>query len=147
MIVDTIENLSNYVQIPKDVVGFLQNLDSDVALGRYELSNGNYVNIETYQTKQLPEAKYEAHKNFIDIQMLLSGEEKIYIINFAGLTEFQPYNPEKDIVFFSDPIYSDYVTLDGRNFVMIYPHEAHAPQCSLDTKNCEVKKVVAKIKI
>lgn len=147
MIIDSIENLSKYVQIPAKIADFLTNLDVDTQVGRYELGNGNYVNVEIYQTKSVNEAKFEAHKDYIDIQMLLCGEEKIFFHSLDGLVEIAPYNKEKDITFYSDDIVGDYVTLNGKNFVLIYPHEAHAPQCCVDSLSKEVKKVVAKLKV
>jgi len=41
---------------------------------------------------------------------------------------------------------SDFVTLDGTNFMMIYPHEAHAPQVVSESIST-VKKVVVKVKV
>lgn len=147
MIIDSIENLSKYAQIPSQIADFLSNLDVDTKIGRYELGNGNYVNVETYHTKSINEAKFESHKDYIDIQMLLSGSERICFHNLEGLTELTPYSKEKDITFYSDKIDGDYVTLNGKNFVLIYPHEAHAPQCAISESGIEVKKVVAKLKI
>ena len=147
MIIDLIANLSKYVQISAKIADFLANLDVDTQVGRYELGDGNYVNVETYQTKLINEAKFEAHKDYIDIQMLLSGEEKIFFHSIDGLIEIAPYNKEKDITFYSADIVGDYVTLNGKNFVLIYPHEAHAPQCCVEGSPKEVKKVVAKLKI
>lgn len=146
MIIDKIDNLKMYEQIPIEIAEFLQSLDSNVKTGRYEFEDGNFVNVETYFTKEISEAKFEAHKDYIDIQMLLSGNERIYLKNINGLSEFVPYDVKKDIIFYSDKVNGDYVTLDGSNFIFIYPHEAHAPQCSVED-NMSVKKVVAKIKI
>lgn len=147
MIIDTIDNLSKYVQIPEKVADFLTHLDCEIEFGKYELGNGNYVNVETYQTKSLDEAKFESHKKYIDIQMLIYGSERIYFQGLDGLNEIAPYSEEKDITFYSNKISGDYVTLNGKNFALIYPHEAHAPQCRVDIDGVKVKKVVAKVKI
>lgn len=147
MIVDRIENISNYKFIPEDVILFLKNLTPDISLGRYELKNGNYVNVETYNTKSVSDSKFEAHNDYIDIQLLVSGIERIYYKYIDGLSVAVPYDKTRDIVFYSNSVDgADYVTLNGENFMLIFPHEAHAPQVCVNNI-LEVKKVVAKVKI
>lgn len=146
MIVDKIENIKNYSQIPNKAVDFILSLSSDIALGRYELDDGEYVNIESYSTKVIENAKFEAHRKYIDIQLLLSGKEKIYIKNINNLSQPLEFDSKKDIGFYNDLVSgADYVTLDGSNFALIYPYEAHAPQVAMDNVPENVKKVVVKL--
>ena len=75
---------------------------------------------------------------------MLKGRENIYYNNIAPLQISVPYNQEKDIMFYSDKVAGEKVTLDGTNFMMIFPHEGHAPQAACNS--CEqVIKVVIKI--
>ncbi|MBQ8668658.1 YhcH/YjgK/YiaL family protein [bacterium] len=148
MIIDKIENIGNYPQIPEYIVNFIKGLSEDTECMRYELIDEDFVNVETYTTKLISDAKFETHNNYVDIQLLLDGEERIYLTSREGLNESAPYNPEKDITFYTNSIeQADFVTLDGSNFVLIYPHEAHAPQVSLSNKSMPVKKAVAKVRI
>lgn len=151
MIFDKLENISLYKNIPVCVQGFLSDLvaQSDVKLGRYELTDDIYVNVESYDTKNISSGKFESHKKYIDIQLLLAGKEQIFITDVnSDLSVLVPYSEEKDIVFYSNNINSaNSVVLDGTNFVMLFPHEAHAPQISVDETINNVIKVVAKIKI
>lgn len=64
MIVDKLEYLALYKNIPDCVINFVSNLDcNNLSLGRQNLSDDVYVNIERYTTKYKDEAKFEAHKN------------------------------------------------------------------------------------
>jgi YhcH/YjgK/YiaL family protein len=148
MIIDKIENIKLYKNIPADVVDFIQDkLKSDLKLGKYILANDIYVNVESYSTKSITDAKFEAHKKYIDIQILLKGEERIYYTANQGLTTKQAYDENRDIEFFDNPVEThDYLTLDGSNFALIYPHEAHAPQVTSKAQST-VTKVVVKVKI
>lgn len=147
MITDRLENISIYKNIPLEVVDFLSNLSAKTPQGRYDLSCGNYVNVEAYTTKNVSEGKFESHQNYIDIQLLLDGHERIFITDKNNLPVSVPYNAQKDIAFYSEPIEDkNYVDLDGTNFVMLFPHEAHAPQICIG-ENSTVIKAVAKIKI
>ncbi len=148
MIIDKITNIEKYIQIPVSIHEFIKNLSKETLCGKYNISDTDYVNIETYNTKQIDNAKFETHDKYIDIQLLLQGQERIYFADRVNLQEDKPYNIEKDITFYSNYVgNSDYLTLDSTNFVMIFPHEAHAPQVSSSGNLTEVKKAVFKIKI
>lgn len=147
MIIDKICNVSNYDVIPEFVKEFIVNINSDINEGRYELPNGCFANVESYTTKNIGAAKFEAHRDYIDIQLLVSGKEHIFYTYLDNLTEEAPYDKTRDIVFYKDDVnHEDYVTLNGINFAMIFPHEAHAPQVSISDAEV-VKKVVVKVKM
>lgn len=145
MITDKIENVDLYNQIPKLAKDFIKNIKPDIETGKYVLSENIYANVEIYNTKSVEDAKYEAHERYIDIQLLLKGYERIYYRNKRNLNEKIPYNNEKDIIFYQNKIEGDFVTLDCKNFAMLFTHEAHAPQICIQNAQ-EVKKVVVKIK-
>ena len=148
MIIDKLENIDKYSQIPEYVINFIKGLSADTECMRYDLIDEDFVNVETYTTKSIEDAKFETHDNYIDIQLLLDGKERIYLTSRVGLEEVAPYSVEKDITFYKNSVKdADYVTLDGSNFVLIYPHEAHAPQVCLPDGVSIVKKAVAKIRI
>lgn len=148
MIIDKLENISMYRIVPDHVTEFLKTFKKDISCGRYELIDQDFVNVEEYNTKLLCDGKFEAHNNYIDIQILLNGEERIYYTPVANLSVDTPYNLEKDIKFYSDKLVGyDYVTLNGLNFAMIFPHEAHAPQVCVNETPSKVKKMVIKVKV
>ncbi len=148
MIIDKLENISLYKEIPDCALVFIKKLSTDIECRRYPLSSENFANVEVYTTKNVSDTKFESHKNFIDIQLLLSGKERIYFNHINNLVIKTPYDITNDITFYSNPVSdADYVTLDGTNFVMLYPHEAHAPQSAINNIPSDVKKVVIKLKV
>lgn len=149
MIVDKIEKLKLYKEIPSEVVQFLSELDiNNIKLSKRVLSDCIYVNIEEYNTKDIEVASFESHDKYIDIQLLLKGSENIYYASRDNLIVKVPYDETRDIAFYSDSIQGyPYIKLDGTNFMMIYPHEAHAPQVSSGNFSQKVLKVVVKIKL
>jgi len=147
MITDKIKNIDLYTNIPLEIREYIKTLTNLASVGRHELSAGNYINLESYQTKPLNKAKYEAHQKYADIQLLISGKEKIYYKDKEHLTTDIEYNSEKDIEFFKEDVNGNFIELDGTNFVVLYPHEAHAPQVSVDNDKQTVFKAVAKVKL
>lgn len=148
MIIDSLENISIYKNIPQNVINFIKTLTQETEIGRYEIDKNSYANIEVYETKNLKDCKFEAHKNYIDIQMLLSGIEELDYTPVKDLIVSEKYDEKRDIMFFENPDrISDSVILEAGKFALIYPHEAHRPQVAFNANSKTVKKVVVKIHI
>jgi YhcH/YjgK/YiaL family protein len=147
MIIDDISNISKYRPIISDkVLEFLQQLSSDTLTGHYEIAEGVFANVDEYEPKSYQNCKFEAHKKYIDIQMILSGAEALEYSPVKELSVIVQYDEKKDVMFFSNPeSEADKVRLTPLKFVFIYPHEAHKPQ--IKTTTGLVKKVVVKIPV
>lgn len=148
MIFDNLENLSDYKAVPQEVLDFISKLTVAKPDGRYEITDRIYANIETYNTKGDMDAVLESHRKYIDLQFLLHGSERIDYTNIDGLEMRGNYNPEKDIVFYKNPsVEVSSLYLNGRNFAIFYPQDAHAPQITTFSLQDNVKKVVVKIMV
>lgn len=144
MIVDKLENINKYGQIPDYAKEFVKNLSKDIPLGRVELDGLDYANVETYTTKPHDKCLFEAHKKYADIQILLTGVERLDYSE-KEMTVIEPYDEKRDISFFKGDE-TESVILDGTNFVLLMPEELHRPQMNFE-KSEQVKKVVVKIRI
>ena len=148
MIVDNLDTLNEYNVVPPEVLDFIKNLTVSTPDGRYEITDKIYANIETYNRKSEVEALLESHRKYIDLQFLLFGEERVDYTNIDGLVPHSAYDCEKDIIFYKNPkteIGSLY--LNGRNFAIFFPQDAHAPQITTFALQNNVKKVVVKIAV
>lgn len=146
MITDYIKNIENYPNIPKEVSDFLKNLSQETQIGHYEISENAYANIDIYETKFVENCKFEAHKKYIDIQMLLEGEEELDYMPVEGLEISEVYDKNRDVMFFENSDKKpDILKLKPFKFALIYPHEAHRPQMNAGSTSQKVKKVVVKI--
>lgn len=146
MIIDKLENIESYPQIPPHAVEFVKNMTKNTECKRYEISKTDYVNVETYTTKTHENCFFEAHKNYADIQILLDGIERLDYTEISNLEIKTPYDESRDIAFYNNSVKETCsVTLDGTNFVYIAPNEAHRPQMNFES-SIEVKKVVVKVR-
>lgn len=144
MIFDDFKNINLY-NIDETIKNFILNIDPNIAPGRHVISEKAFINIEEYETRS--EIKLEAHKNHIDIQFLISGEEKVYTTDLCNLQPNTEYNKEKDVIFYQTPekpLNTLYLT--GGKFVILYPNDAHSPCISINSAK-KVKKAIVKIKI
>ncbi len=148
MIFDKIENIENYDEISKDVQEFVKKIYGGVEVGRYVLNENCYANVEEYYTKAPEACKLEAHKDYADVQFLLSGKEELQYTGIEGLEIIEAYDKERDIMFFKSPDYRlNSLILSKGYFAFILPHEAHQPQMNYGEASAMVKKAVIKIKV
>ena len=146
MLIGKLEDISKVKEIPSQVLSFIT--CGEFLCGKHILSDTVYVNIEEYETKHLQDARFEAHKEYIDVQIVLEGKEELYYTDVNNLTVDIPYSKEKDIMFYKDKVAgNDKFTLDETNFIILFPQDAHAPQVCIDNNPAKVKKAVIKIKI
>ena len=97
-----------------------------IPTGRYDLADGCYVNVDSYETRQ--NARFEAHKRFVDVQLMVEGQEQILCAPLPHGTVTQPYSEEKDCGFF-DCDKGPYCTLSLEEGMaaVFEPWDLHAP--------------------
>lgn len=114
--------------------------------GWYDLGiGGAKVRVMSYPTKTREEAKYEAHRETIDIQYTIKGAEGIEFTPTENLTPREDYNPEKEVQIFETPETSEgrVDNVPGR-FSIFYPEDAHLPQLNVEGVE-SVRKLVVKV--
>lgn len=149
MIKDKLVNAKFYFGISDNLKkGFEWLIKTDlqeISDGRYYIDGDKiFANVQSYDTKD--NAPYEAHKDYIDIQYMIKGVEKIGIANIDECSVSEPYNSEKDVEFLDCNICSTLLTLDEGEFMVFFPQDAHQPSLNPD-KKLFVKKVIVKVHI
>lgn len=147
MIIDTLTNAATYYPLhPLFEKAFAFLCDPKTATlepGRYELQGTElYAMIQNYPTRTPENCALEAHRKYIDIQFLISGNESIgYTPLSSDLTETKPYVTDSDIVFYQG--IGEPIPFKPDTFFILYPQDAHAP--GIQTTPQTVKKVVIKV--
>ena len=148
MIIDKVENIGKYSEVHKEAVEFVEAVTKEDFAGHYDFRDGVFANIDEYETRTFDNCKFEAHKKYIDIQLILDGVEKLDYMSVDELKVSEIYDEERDVMFFENSEeLPDSVILRPGKFALIYPHEAHKPQIAIDDKPIKVKKAVVKIHI
>ena len=148
MIFDSLKHIENYKGLAPRIYRALEILrDTDfdqVADGSYEVEGFDFrYNVMTYNLEHGFE-KFEAHRDFIDIQFMIRGTEIMGFNQLENVEEFEA-NPAGDIWFYHGPM--DSVTVEGDRFAIFFPSDAHAPGIMPPSGPCEVRKCVFKIHI
>lgn len=113
--------------------------------GKILLDEKNYANVDEYSTKEFGE--FEAHRDYIDIQIMIEGREIIEVVDIENCSNSRGYIKEKDIEFFENSCGEiEKVVLKENDFVILEPNDAHKPQIQIENSE-KVKKIVLKIAV
>lgn len=103
-----------------------------------------FASSSEYVTKARETGIFENHHVYIDVQMIIEGEEQIDVI-IPDESPIAEYSAEKDIEFTSfDKNYST-VTLRAGDFLLLLPGEWHRPGVAIG-KGANCRKTVVKIR-
>ena len=114
-----------------------------LADGRHEIEGTDiYVMVSNAETKPLEQSKLETHDKYIDIQYVHKGEEYMGFLPAEFLGSETSRNNEKDVAFFEGK--PDLVKITGGYFMVVFPHDAHAPRIAIGAP-AKTKKAVVKV--
>jgi biofilm protein TabA len=146
MIFSTLSQSSRYAELhplfPR-AFEYIRNTDLlALAPGRYPIVGDElFAIVERVPGRTRAEAELEAHRRYIDIQLVLEGVDEMGWKPLSDCREpVDDFNAERDIQFFRDAPASWIATPPGA-FCIFYPEDAHAPLVSTGS----IRKVIFKI--
>ena len=114
--------------------------------GRYPIEGDlMYANVDIVNTRVYEETKIEGHKDYMDVQFLVDGEEQMEILIRQTFPDVVEAYDDKDCYFY-DPMQGGTVKIDVRpgDYCIFYPGELHRTLIALNEVQ-EIRKVVVKI--
>ncbi|MBF0398913.1 MAG: YhcH/YjgK/YiaL family protein, partial [Desulfobacterales bacterium] len=125
---------------------FIKNKDlSKIDIGKHDVNDkGVFAIVSEYKTKEISETFIECHRKYIDIQIILNGNEKIGICNKQDCTS-APYNEEQDYQKLEGEL--SFISLKAGLFAIFFPDDGHMPQVKHKNIPENVKKVVFKVPV
>ena len=151
MILDTLDNAARYEALHSrfaKAFAFLRTVDGTQALGRHDIDGDLvFALVQTYTTKPVESALFEAHRKYIDVQFLHSGRETILWAPLSTMTEQTlAYDDNKEAALWKLGPDSTSLHLSANHFSILYPEDAHAP-CVVWDQPEQVFKVVVKVAV
>ncbi len=118
---------------------------SGVGYERQEIKGGDvYATRFTYETVPAEESFFEAHRNYLDIHIMLSGSEGVEIAPPADLTEFDRVEANDFYAYRGQGQYK--LVLSPGDFLVVFPNDAH--RIKMQVSGLEtVTKAVFKVRI
>lgn len=149
MIYDTLQNLSRYETLSSNfatAVQYLRTTDlSKLPHGHTEIAGDRvFLNHFDYTTAvRTPETLFEAHEEYLDLHIVLSGQEVMALAPTELLNE-QEREEDDSILYTGNETYR--ISLQVGQFALVYPGEGHMPKLVCGTPS-RVDKIVVKIAI
>jgi YhcH/YjgK/YiaL family protein len=151
MVLDTLANAARYESLNSrfaKAFAYLRTVDGTQELGRHDLDGDHcFALVQTYETKPVERAKFEAHRKYIDIQFIQNGRETILWAPLATMKEeTMAYSDEKDAALWKLTADTTPLHVSAGHFAILWPQDAHAP-CIEWEKPEQVFKVVVKVAV
>lgn len=145
MVVDYVTHYEKYAKV---VPNFLEGMQfalslKDKAAGRYEQGD-IYAMVQEGVTEAISDGDFERHEKYIDVQIMVDGEEIMEWEDMSKLEECIPYIEEKDAGFCKGK--GQKFHIKKGMFYLVFPHDAHKP-CRHAEVPTIYKKIILKIKI
>ena len=103
-----------------------------------------FVNVVEYETTWPENRFWEAHRNYLDVHLMLDGQEQIDL-NFIENMEQKEF-VEKDDFLPMDGGSNSHVVLRAGDFLICYPEDGHRTAVAVDESE-KIKKAIFKVRI
>jgi biofilm protein TabA len=116
--------------------------------GKIEIAGQKiFALVQRYETERTDSPRFEFHRDYVDLQYIVSGEEIIGWIPRTGMTITDAYDDAKDVAF-GKPKGRDWtpVRMTAGRLAIFYPDDGHAPKLAAGSPG-KVMKIVIKIAV
>lgn len=107
---------------------------------------GGYIYAQVFDvmTGDICEKRPEVHENFIDVQFLVSGKERLGFTVDTGDYIIDEQIKERDLIFYKDIRNEGFVEAVPGYFCVFFPSDVHRPAVA-SGEPMQIRKVVIKI--
>ena len=110
--------------------------------GRFSISGEDvFAIVDRRRGKGTDNAKLEVHREYIDIQFIVQGEDLMGYRPLFDCQSPEPFDADRDVGFFADRP-ATWVGIQENCFTIFFPTDPHAPMGS----DGEFQKVVVKVR-
>lgn len=138
---------------PKAIVralDFLKNTDLKALPGGRHAIEGDmmYANVDDVETKLFETTKPESHRNYVDIQFMVCGEENMGFFVDKGLVKPVESHPDRDCYFYpNEAVDEGQIHCPEGYYTVFFPSDIHRPLLAVNDKPIKIRKVVVKVHV
>ncbi|MBV7406588.1 YhcH/YjgK/YiaL family protein [Enterobacter sp. ENT03] len=147
MIVGNIHNLQSWLpeELAQAIDYVKQHVTDATSIGKHDIDGSRlFYLVSEDMTQPFAERRAEYHARYLDIQIVLKGQEGMTFSTLAHGTPDTDWLADKDIAFLPAGEQEKTVVLSEGDFVVFYPGEVHKPLCAVG-EAAPVRKVVVKL--
>ncbi|MDO4634100.1 MAG: YhcH/YjgK/YiaL family protein [Eubacteriales bacterium] len=147
MIIDRVDKIMFYEKLLPNLANAMrkaEELGEHPKIGRYEFEGG-FLMVQEGETVPMTEGSYEAHRRYIDVQILTEGCEEVAWEEISRLTVSTPYSEEKDCELLDGDRAHSMLISEGM-FYAAFPSDAHRPIAHTENQH-RYRKLVIKLPV
>jgi YhcH/YjgK/YiaL family protein len=114
---------------------------------RVELEHGVYAIEQAYRSKLRPEGFFESHRRYVDIQVVVDGEEWLEVAEVGGLAVRTPYEADRDLIAYEDRDGASLLHLRAGEAAVFFAADGHMPGLAGPAAPAVVRKTVLKVPV
>ncbi|MCB6609269.1 YhcH/YjgK/YiaL family protein [[Clostridium] symbiosum] len=125
MIIDKFDNIRFYSCMLNNLENGLQAVEAlrNPESGKYEFDGGFFM-VQKGDTKPMAEGTFEAHRKYVDVQIVLEGSEEIAWADLEDLREEGEYDGDKDKAAYTGSEENTMKITAGMCYIA-FPHDGH----------------------
>ena len=147
MIIDSLKNIGVYKPVLKGLdtgLTAVRALGEHPETGKYTFEGGYFL-VQEGKTKPLDEGDFEAHRKYIDVQIILEGCEMVGWADIDGLKESAAYDEAKDKIMYAGEAAQCNTIREGM-FWAAFPEDGHKA-CRHAGAQTTYRKIVMKLPV
>jgi YhcH/YjgK/YiaL family protein len=113
---------------------------------KIELAGGAFAIEQVYNTKLRPDGFFESHRKYIDLQVIVEGEELMEVEAISRLPLAEAYHAERDFIKWGDTALASVLKVRAGDAAIFFPEDGHMPSLCLHGA-CVVRKTVVKVPV
>ena len=146
---DAKTDLSVYPEAIQKALLYCLNTDfSTMADGRHEIDGDRmFASVWHGTTKKLADSTVELHKQYIDVQYWLDGEEICGAAPADGVGPLREAHEDRDLYLYDSVKYESMIHMGKGCFGVFFPWDAHRPGVAVNDEPSAAAKVVVKVSV
>jgi biofilm protein TabA len=112
---------------------------------RIELPGGAFALEQVYAAKPRSDGFFESHRKFIDVQVVVEGEEAMELADISYLKARTGYDADKDVILYADSPGASVLRLGVGDAAVFFPADGHMPGLRPGDGPMLVRKTVIKV--
>lgn len=114
---------------------------------KIDLAGGAFAIEQVYETKLRADGFFESHRKYIDVQVVVEGEELMEVADAGRITVRQPYNAERDLIVYEDSTEASQLRVYAGQGTIFFPVDVHMPTLRIRAAPVLVRKTVVKVPV
>ncbi len=149
MILGRISDLSAQTGIAPALLAIIKQVlalqPETLSTGRHEIDGDDiFINVMAFDTAEPASKRYEQHREYLDVQVLLSGQERIDFGPQGAAIAPDSYHEDDDYQLCDTVIPCQTLHMQSGMFAIFFPGEPHKPGC-ISAATQTIRKVVIKV--